>query len=80
MLDTLLLGKILQKDAEREYVPTVPQKIFQNMPSKTSKKHLPKPPKKQCQTKCPKNTLQKALQKNHPENISRKTSKRSPKA
>ena len=44
MLDTLLLGEILLKDAEKEYVPTVPQKIFQKIPSETSKKHLPKPP------------------------------------
>ena len=62
MLDTLLLGKILLKDAEREYVPTVPQKIFQKTPKKTPKKH-------------PKNTHQKASPKSTQKTSQEKTSK-----
>ena len=55
MLDTLLLGKILQMDAEKKYVHIVPQKIIQKIP----KKYLPQSTQKRISKQFQKNNLRK---------------------
>ena len=72
MLDTLLLGKILLKDAEMEYVATLLKKIFQrtpkNLPKKNHVKKIPPKTTQKHQKRRPKKNRQKNCQKSPKKN------------